>query len=1258
MRLILFTWIVFLLFGNKVFAGEYQLADSLWSTGYTNNNKYIPNAFPREVISRDFSIPIVPDQLLVIYPAEAEKQAVTWRRSLYERIGVEISFIAADKLNRDDLGKHHLIILGNMNDNPWVLELYNQRYAFADAYFPGNGGFIISPATSIWNHERNVLTIGASQTQDLNAAFEAFLTKLTPNARSIGAIRSLKTDLAFNDPPKSVQPLLDDVLENAKSKMAPYATIANWGLSYHLSGNKIWAEHFRGALYMLNDRARKTGYWISEPWTNVYFNFTNLILAWELIDDDPFFTIKDRKIIEEVLWGYTTFIRWLPNLDPDQAPPDEMRQNHTTFLALSLYFAHRYYTSKYDLEKELAPMMDKVTLAFERGQANSFIPNDDAGGYLNYSPLHTMTYLLAEGNFSYIEKGHLARTADLVTAVIDNRGDEVSFGDVGGYSHNSPNSSRGKDLMFFGMASHYYNQPEYKWLYNWLSKDKVFNLNNLYSGEYVTPMVASPPLKYTGIQTVPLDDAGRAWFGRRSWSNEMLPRSADNYFHKIAFRRNFDPNDEYLLLDGLSALSHGHHDGNSILRLTWKDRIWLFDLDYIKFTTKYHNGITIVRNGIQEDPPLLTKLDFVANGTEFGVTRSTAQNYSGADWERTILWRKDSWFFVVDRVRANQEGDYRLVSRWRTRGDVSLENRRLRVVQGDKSFYIKSADTAPRRLEFELDGSSSNWSNYPWGKGGLDILIAQKEMKLATDEDFTFANLLSASDDTLDTGYDLLKVSENLYRVTSAEAPLLVGLDAEWLEQFGLSTDAAMFIIESGALHFVDITRFRIQGTLLQDIPRQLTLDLKSGVLKDFEGNTVRKLNASVAKSLQFLVKGILENSAQHANQVQPNLATSAIENFGIVPLNRVEISAPITARSDKEDEGLILGDANGQIMNFKDDFSYDIIRTPAGAEITAIASGDIDGDGRPEIIAGDRKENLYCYNAKGELLWQHKLTPFNGRNAYAIDITVKVIDNGNKPVILVGNVGWKLYAFEPGGQIRWESFVYYHPITRIGVLEAGKNKRYVVAGTEYHTPFNVINPKTGIVMYYAWEEMGSEFLSRTEYFGIHLTDMTYFDANGDGLKDIVFGTLSNHIYAVNAADGTKLWEANTGGEVTALAQFIEPSKGSLRLLVANDAGDLSVYDQNGKRLHRALLGTKITSLQVLPPQRGRVDIAATTVGGDLIILDDLLLVRAAHHFDKPLIGIDLTGQNGSIHQLLVTGADFVQSVNYEAFYLYKSSRY
>lgn len=1258
------TLLLLLLSANPALATRTASADSL-AANYFENNDYQENGFPETLISRDFSIPMDADQILVIYPEGMEDSALHWSRAFRDTSGVELPFVSVETVADEDLAKHHLILLGSINNNPLVYELYKRRYAFSDAYFPGENGYLLHPSRSIWNRDRHAFVIGTSRTDDLDPAFGAFLSNLDPGSGEIGAIRELETELDFPSPPESVQPMLDRVLENAYTSMAPYGTIGNWGLSYHLTGDEQWASHFRDAFYMMRERGRRTGRWISESWTNVYFNLWKMMMAWDLIEDDPYFSDEDREVIEEVLWGYLTFVRWLPNLDPDQAPPGEMRQNHTTFLALSLYFSHRYYTRKYEMEG-LEPMMEKVHRAFEEGQANTFVPNDDAGNYLKYSVQHTLTYLMAEDDMRYIDEGHLARATDLLISVFDNRGHQVTFGDVGGHSERDEQSLRDPELMFFSMAAHYYDNPEYRWFYDWIGMEgqKRFSLASLYHGDYVTPMESAGPDRYTGIQTVRMDSPTRQWFGRRAWRNDRLPMVRDAYFHKLAMRRSFDPEDEYLLLGGLSALSHGHHDGNTVLRLTWKDRIWLFDLDYIKFNTKYHNGVTVVRDGVQENPPPLTRLDVEADGGPYGITRTTSENYSGADWSRSILWKKGEWFLFLDDLTALEPGEYRLTGRWRTRGDeVQLSGNRLRVTQGGKSFYIFSADDAARHLEFEEDGTRNNWSGYPWGEEGLDILVAQKRLELDRGDSWRFANLMVASDDLNQPGYRLQKSGDDQYLVTGPESSQLIGTDPADLERFQLSTDADIYILEDSSVYLTNVTFLKGPwGEVgFGEQARHLVIDRSTGSIRNFDGSRVTGPNQHLTAALGF-VPEVLQQQEDLGKEVDPAPAVSRVEPFGLEVTDQLSLSRPITARHNSE-VGLLTGDSTGRVDLIRDGRTVRRIETPAGAHISALEMGDVNGDGNIELVVGDRAGNLYAYQSDGELLWHHELTPFNGSDASVNDITIGALDDGGRPTVLAGNSGWKVTAVDSDGEIRWESFVFYHMITKVGILDRGDGERFVVAGNAYHSPVNVIDPETGVVQWYTWEEMGSEFVSDTKYFGMNLTEMVFLDADSDGTKEIVFGTLSNDVHAIRAADGERVWSVNAGGEVTVLELFEEQATGSTRILVGNSGGDLKVLSRTGEEIARVDLGAGVTDVEFLPTATGpggeRRDMAVTTDGGELYILDEQLLIRAVHPFEEKLTDVSLeAGHEEGRFRLAAIGEKMIYRVFYEPFVLKRSVHY
>ena len=1258
-------------------------ADSVFA--YELNNDFKPGAFPGKVRTQNFSISVNEQSLLVVYPSSVKSELDNMQEMLKRKCGKNIPFRNADDLNNDEMESHDLIVIGNISNNRWALELYKRRYAFADAYFPGTGGVIIHPVQSIWNPGKNILVIGVSRDEDVIAGFETFVDLLSENAASINTIHHLTTDLQLPKPPESVQSTLDQVRDNLRTTMAPYWSIANWGLLYYLSGDMKWAEHFRDGMYLCYERAEKTGQWIPESWTNVYFNLWKMVMVWELLDNDPFFTPDDRKIFDEVLWGYTTFIRWLPNLDERFAPPGETRQNHTTFLALSLYFSHKYFTQNYGISG-LDSMAEKYRRAFDYGQACSYRANDDAGNYLYYGPLHHLTYTMAEDDDSFCESGRMRTLIDLVAVTLDNRRDPVSFGDVGGYSHRTKGSARGRELKFFGMGAWYYGDSQYQWLYNWGAKervisldtmkedkegskenpiqmhfgtDRVFTVEDMYSGIYAVEIEESNPTRYVGVFPILLDDASLQWNAKRAYDNGQIPTSSERYFDKISYRWSFDPQDEYLLLDGLSTFSHGHHDGNTVTRLTWKDRIWLFDLDYIKLTPKYHNGITVTRDGIQEPPPPLTVLDVAADFEKIGITQSTSKDFNGADWERSIIWQKGKYFLFLDKVKALSSGNYRLESRWRTRGDVDLNKDRLTVRQGDVSFFIMSADEAERTLITEPDGTRSNW-NYPYGNDSTTICKAQKKLTMKPGDEWIYANLMYVSDDPNRRPIKLFKTGDDLYAVDDAESRDLIGLDPGVLADEGVFTDCKLFVQDSRYIWLIGASYLRFRNAYIEapsDVHFEINYRNRTGKLVVPEGSTgafsmrnlgfdSREFSGAEKKESVELGSGTYTftfdftfNGDFWKNRVpllslrpaairkSPESQQNMYENFGIEKIHELPVFNDITV-SCPIDNHVLIADTAGYVKQYDGNDITDLFRLPSERPVVCIHAEDIDGDSTSEIIAGDDRANLYCYNARGEELWHHTLTLYYGADANPVDITVGKIDRSGEKTILVANDGWKVYAFKPDGTVRWESFVYYHPLTKVRILDNGNNKIYIAAGTEYHTPLNVISPVDGKVQWHVWEEMGSEFISTTEYCGIHLTDMVFTDTDGDKEREIVFGTKSNTMYSLEPENGKKNWEANVGGEVTVMRLFRSQKESEEKILVGNDAGEMFMYSKTGERLKSIDFGNGISDIEVFEKQQEyRRDILTSTYDGRLTVCDKDFHVQASHNIENASV-IDVVSQN------------------------------
>ena len=1292
-----------------LFAAAASLAPAFVPGGQHGHNAYQPGSFPAKVSDRIFAIPLDPSVVLAVVPAALGPQVSALEARFREKCGVAIPWRTADAVKAGDLAGKHLILAGNIMNNAWILETYMKRRTYVDAYFPGRGGYHVHPAKSVWDRSKNVLVVGASADADLGPAFDALLGAIPAGAKSLGPVRALKTAHRVPAAPAGIEPALGPTIRDLRER-PPYNTVALWGFMYFYTGDVKWAGLFRDGMGVLHRRAETSGQWITEPWSNIYFVLWNLFHAWELIDDDPFFNLKDRAIIEDVLYGYTMYIQDRPYLDADLMPPSEPRQNHPTFLALSLDNAYRYYTGKYGLQG-LESMADKVRRTFDEGQGLSYRPNDDGGaGYQTLAPSHYLYYALKKGDLSFIESGRIRTQVDLIAATTDNRGDPVTFGDIGNYSHARPGSPQKEEVLFPSVAAWFTKDGAYQWLYNWLSRDSVMEFSPwgpVGMGLYAGGLPEAPPARFLGILPVVLDEASLRWSSRRSADPGEQPLSGTRYFDKISFRRSFEPEDEYLLLDGTSTWAHGHQDGNTVTRLTWKDRIWLVDLDYIKDGPQEHNGVSVVRNGAQDAPPPLNRLDLAADFDGLGVTATTATDFNGADWTRRILWKKGRYFLFLDSVAARESGDYRLENRWRTRGEVSLEGNTLTVRQDGPSFVIRSADEATRALRIVPDTVYYSQWDYPYGHftahmpggtpppdaqaagpaglGATTVCLASRDLPMAKGSRWVFANLLSAADGAA-AKIELRRARDGVYVVDDSGGREVVGLDPAALAGAGIATDCEQFALSDGRLYLFGLSRLSLgQVFLAGGAKASLEVDLttRAGTLLvaeegDFvlEGVEVQGAAAQPGAGRRtarlnpgkFAVKlaagpapsAVLEAVVGTPSVVLPAAVKAKPVDFGMEVVNRTPSAAEITAAA-AAGAGLLYGAADGSVHRLEGGQERLLFTLPGGERVLALAEADLNGDGRMEIVSSDTGSRLFCHGDDGTLLWTVPTVPFFGPDADVTEIAVDDLDGRGSPTILAATNGWKLYAVHPDGKVRWESFIFYHRLTRVRVLkEAGRT--VIAVGTNYQTPLNVVDPATGFVSWKTWEQTGSETMSTTEYCGKVLRDMVFVDTDGDGAKEIVFGNESHTLYAMNAADGRVKWKTQVGDKVSVMKLLGRDGGAGAgqRVAAATEAGEVYIYDRLGRRQAMMSLGSGVTGLEVVSfvkPERD--DLVLSTEDGRVAVYDTGLVPRGSLDAGVGRVNSLFPAGDGSAERrFYAVGGREIVELKYRPYFLHPSRHY
>ncbi|MBM4085400.1 MAG: cellulose biosynthesis cyclic di-GMP-binding regulatory protein BcsB, partial [Planctomycetes bacterium] len=182
---------------------------------------------------------------------------------------------------RQEYRGRNLIVVGSLESNLAVLPLYAQFLCGSDSFYPGGDGYELRTVSSPWGTGRNVIVVGASTQQGLEAAAQAFLAKL-PDARDRGALlphllevrpggemaKLFQQTIALYERAKPLDPAQD---YDVNSFTSP-------AFHYHWTGDLRWAERARDFIRHLNRRF-KDAYLVSD------YTFESIYRAWDMVED-------------------------------------------------------------------------------------------------------------------------------------------------------------------------------------------------------------------------------------------------------------------------------------------------------------------------------------------------------------------------------------------------------------------------------------------------------------------------------------------------------------------------------------------------------------------------------------------------------------------------------------------------------------------------------------------------------------------------------------------------------------------------------------------------------------------------------------------------------------------------------------------------------------------------------------------------------------------------------------------------------------
>lgn len=1095
-----------------------------------------------------------PQAVIVAPQAEAFLPLATRvQQKVRELTGAELPILTPEQAGPQRLAQPHSILLGNVCNNRAMLPLYAHLYTQVDDAWPGADGFLAHSVHDPWGTGRNVVVLGASSAEGVSRAVDAFIETLKPG-RSLVVPRLVLADLGAKQNQQidaERRQLTDQALpaeiQTAQRNFARggHRTTAGrmgyLGLQYARTGNDQLAKLYRdlvGAWYE-SYLAKPPIY--GGPWgMDMDFHLEEILPAWDLIEDSPVLSDDDRLRVTRILFEFITTD--VVGKAAGALTSAHVRHNHMTFPALGLYFAGRYFQQGYgNLEAEHWLEIAKACFTL---QANSAKPHEDCNGYGWLVPYHTMRYALATGDSTYFDNGNVRRQADYAILTMDNLGYQVPYGDTGSYQ------CWWTEVPFLRGAAFWHRDGRYAWAVE--KKQAVVAHAEIH--KYACNVASTEPADLAGVRAVPLDRM--YWESFQGPDRIPLEKAVD----KVVMRTGFDPQRQYLLLDGLSNGGHRHFDGNSISRITDRGRIWLADNDYIRSLPKFHNSLLVFREGRAAVIPDYCELEAVAEDPQFGLSRTVLRNYNGVDWHRTILWAKEQFFLVADELVAQEPGEYDFHCLWHAVGMPRLSDEGLELTQQGPQFWIKHTENPIVKLTDDVE-LGANWKGYAYAEPVVRSLRQVQSARLERGARSQFVNLLYATDDSAVQAYRLAAADEGVviygqhgaWKVTlpqAAEEPVAIGRLVQRLDKFVPRVSAKAGTTAPPSPRSAPAVGQRLWSFVAEH--KQQPVPITAAVAGDLDGDGrdevvagtraggVECLGPDGQSRWRFSAGGPVTTAALgHLNQGQPPAVLIGGEDCQVVAL-----------------------DASGKLR-----WSFDMPYYKGAGRVRVLLAADIDGDGRDETIAGGDNWRYYVLRPDGSELWHCESVHCATAGATAD------LDGDGKRELLCGTSYYWWPCAGPDGTTRWQHSVKGpHATVALTARFTAGNERAALFGAE-----------DGNV--YALDARGKQ--QWTANVGDHVSGALALDLDGDGLDEVLAASKSFNLFALDAT-GASRWRTNLTDPILCVAATDVNADGGQEILAGCQDGSLYVLDTQGRILGRIEAGGPVAAILPARLQPGK----------------------------------------------------------------------
>jgi len=1105
-------------------------------------------------------------------------------------------------------GKEPLIVLGNMAHNLVIRKLYCEWFCMVDLVFPGAGGSVVQTIHDPWGTGQNIVLLGASDAAGLRQAVERFQA-LLPEAGPLGRLydcRPAPQFAALRDYDPAKEPYLTLPLQyphhyGLRSEAQQAAMV------YLVTGDDRFASTYRQEMLKQTDAGFIEHLYLP-AWP----------ILWDLMEEHPCFSDAERLKITNWFLGQLRDQESIGALHIQRLHNNMPHQNHGTRPAVGSFFMARYFRDHYGLP-EASVYLRRLSRYFGM-QATWSKPMCDSSGHQWQATLENKaTYALASGELTFFESGAARQAAERALRTTNNVGLLPIVGDA--------QYGDGADALL-AKAAFYYRDPRYLWPL--AQRGDVRSAQDELGRAFAIFEAPVPPEDIIGVSVCPYDkgwwEVGRfALPFRKSFRQPNVPY--ERAFDKIAFRTGVQRADEFLVLDGMIAASHDYDDVNTIHEYSRNGRIYVTTCDSFSASTMpHHNGVNIVRDGLASKVPSAAEWLHADAVGPVQLSQTRVNDFSGADWTRTIVLKPNSFFVVLDRVSARQPGQYTISSAWRLLGDPELSGDTLTVRQWPRKETRSTENTtsfhmqAPgQRTSYEEKPYlySLNARYYPFARPNIQSLTASRAVSLAAGDSAWLYALGHETGTRPDPVWRLHEVAPGVVRIAGSDGAAYVGAPQGGVRIGLVEIVADVFYLDNSILAVAGGRRAVLAGKTVLDSETPTTTAVP-----------LTDLNA-VGKQLA---------SADHDRQPPAAAESAALPSLDV--RWRYQADGEIrTLRTENlgGDLGIVAVPSRAGSVIFLDDQGRVARRIEVKDKVNDVVVDDIDRDGRPEILVAREDCTLQCLDPDGQTRFefapkQEQIVNSRlwlGRNSMQ---RVWVADHDGKgpKTILVSSGDQRLHGLDARGERKWLFWTYAGIFTQFALCDVdGDGWKEIIGGN------GEISDSATL-----WFLKGKDTFSRRIFvdgWGSTLSALGVGDINNDGREEIVAGTSRNSLKAYKPTSDEPLWEYDLGHAVEDIA--LAQDQGVPLVIAGSLSGFVVVFDGAGSKLGAVPVGAPVRRVAVFGSENDR-RVAAICDGGEVVVFS----IRGESQFRYNLGAepVAVAVSHLAPHLLIVAGSDKV----------------